>query len=127
MICLDTNVLIDILREDTDTSELEERLEKEDVCITAVTLFELWCGVLMRGSEREIRIISAIADAFDVLSLDKEASRLSAEIYVSSKRSGFEIPPLDALIAGIAKRHGVKLGTRDRQFSRVDGLEVVFL
>ncbi len=127
MICLDTNVLIDILREDVDTSETEEKLEGEDVCITSITLFELWCGVLMKGNEREIRSISAMADTFDVLNLDKEASMLSAEIYISSKKSGFEIPPLDALIAGIAKRYGVKLGTKDKHFNRIDGLEVVLL
>ena len=31
MICLDTNALIDILREDTDASELEKKLEEERV------------------------------------------------------------------------------------------------
>ena len=31
MIYLDTNALIDILREDTDTSELKKKLEEESV------------------------------------------------------------------------------------------------
>ena len=65
-----------------------------------------------------------MANTFDVLNPDKEASRISAEIYISSKKNGFKIILLDALIAGIAKRYGVKLGTRDRHFSGIDGLEV---
>ncbi len=41
MICLDTGVLIDILRKDVDTSDIEEKIEEEEICITAVTLLEL--------------------------------------------------------------------------------------
>jgi len=110
MICPDTNVLIDSLREDTDTFELEKKLEEESVCVTATTLFELLRSALMKGNGRG-GIISAMTNTFDVLNLDKEASKISAEIYISSKKNGF-------------KRYGVKLETKDWHFSGIDGLEV---
>ena len=55
-----------------------------------------------------------MANTFDVLNPDKEASKISAEIYISSKKNDFE-------------RYGVKLETKDRHFSGIDELEIVFL
>ena len=63
-----------------------------------------------------------MVNTFDVLNLDKEALRISAEIYISSKKNSFEIIPLDALIAGISKRYGVK--RKIGIFSGIDRLEV---
>jgi len=125
MVCLDTNILIEILREDVDSTELEERLSNQNVCITSVTVFELWCGILLKGKDAERRALEALLRSLDVLEMDAESAKISAEIYISSKKDGVEIPPLDAMIAGIVRRHGERLATRDKHLSRIDGLEVV--
>ncbi len=125
MICLDTNVLVDILRKDVDTSDLESRLEGEAICVTSVTIFELWHGVLLTRNKKEMETIETLERSVEVLEFDSKAARIAAEIYVESKKKRIEIPPLDALIAGIVKRYGVKLLTRDKHFSRIEGLEVV--
>ncbi len=125
MVCLDTNILIEILREDVDSTELEERLSNQNVCITSVTVFELWCGILLKRKDAERRAFEALLRSLDVLEMDAESAKISAEIYISSRKNGVEIPPLDAMIAGIVRRYGERLVTRDKHFSRIDGLEVV--
>ena len=127
MICLDTNILVDILREDFSSSDIESRIEGEEICITSISLFELWHGVFLSKRRSDLRVIEALEKSIEVLSLDSKAARISAEIYKESKKKGLEIPPLDTLIAGTAKRHGVKLLTKDKHFKRIEGLEVVVI
>ncbi|AKG92223.1 putative nucleic acid-binding protein, contains PIN domain [Geoglobus ahangari] len=128
MICLDTNILVDILREDVSSSDIESKIEGEEICITSISLFEIWHGIFLSGKrKKEIKVIEALEKSVEVLSFDSKAARLSAEIYTESKKKGFEIPPLDALIAGTAKRHGARLLTRDKHFTKIEGLEVVIL
>ena len=125
MVCIDTSILIDILREDKNTKELEEYLDRQNKCIASPTVFELWCGVLLsRRSEKEKEKVKGLLESLDVLEMDDESSIEAAEIYAELIKRGREIPPLDAMIAGIARRKGEKLITRDEHFRWVEGLNV---
>jgi len=122
---IDTNILIDILRADRDTRELEEYLDRQEKCIASPTVFELWCGVLLgKISEEEREKIRGLIDTLEVLEFDKESALEAARIYSELVREGREIPPIDAMIAGIAVRNGEKIITRDRHFSWIRGLNV---
>jgi len=125
MVCIDTSILIDILREDKNTKELEEYLDRQNKCIASPTIFELWCGVLLsRRSEKEKEKVKGLLESLDVLEMDEESSIEAAEIYAELIKRGREIPPLDAMIAGVARRRGEKLITRDEHLRWVEGLNV---
>ncbi len=125
MVCIDTSILIDVLREDKDTKELEEYIDRQSKCIASPTVFELWCGVLLsRRSEKEREKVRGLLESLDVLEMDEESSIEAAEIYAELVKRGREIPPLDAMIAGVARRRGEKLITADEHFKRIEGLNV---
>jgi predicted nucleic acid-binding protein len=123
MVCLDTSILIDIMREDKDTKELEEYLDGQSLCIASPTAFELWCGALL-SSEKERTKVRGLIESFDVLEMDRECALEAAKIYAELVKRGRELPPLDAMIAGVAKRKGERLITRDEHFRWIDGLNV---
>ena len=122
---IDTSILIDILRADKDTKELEKYLDRHEKCIASPTVFELWCGALLgRISKKEREKIKGLIDSLEVLELDKESSLEAARIYSELVREGREIPPIDAMIAGIAVKRGKKVITRDKHFSWIKDLNV---
>jgi predicted nucleic acid-binding protein len=128
MVCVDTNVLIDILRADVDTHELENRLDMQNPCVAMPTVFELWIGVLLsKRSEKEKRAVEALLRTLNVLEMGVEDAVRAAEIYVGLMKKGREIPPIDAMIAGVVIGYGEKLLTKDKHFKRVDGLKVEVL
>jgi len=125
MVCIDTSILIDILREDKNTKELEEYLDRQSRCIASPTVFELWCGALLsRRSEKEREKVMGLIESIEVLEMDTESALEAAKIYADLVREGREIPPLDAMIAGVARRKGERLITRDEHFGWVEELSV---
>ena len=95
-------------------------------CISSVTLFELWTGILHgRGRPRERRELDDLVTKLPVLSLDDNDARRSAEVRSALERRGTPIGPYDMLIAGQALARGLTLVTGNiREFERVDGLRL---
>jgi predicted nucleic acid-binding protein len=113
------------MRSDRDTEELEKYLNRQNLCITSPTVFEIWSGAVLSkrtGEEREK--IRGLLEYLDVLEMDAESAMEGAEIYAGLVKEGREIPPIDAMIAGIVRNKGEKLITRNEHFRRVEGLSV---
>ena len=68
--------------------------------------------------------MKGLLESLDVLEMDDESSIEAAEIYAELIKRGREVPPLDAMNAGIARRKGERLITRDEHFRWVEGLNV---
>ena len=111
MLVIDTDVLIDYLRDQAQAvTWLEERAE-QTLAVSAVTLAELYVGV-REGEERQR--LDAFAAAFDVLHLDRPAAvqaGLWRRHYGRTHGTGLA----DALIAAGVQAAGGTLVTLNRR------------
>lgn len=111
MLVIDTDVLIDYLRDQAlAVTWLEERAE-QTLAVSAVTLAELYVGV-REGEERQR--LDAFAAAFDVLQLDRPAAvqaGLWRRHYGRTHGTGLA----DALIAASVQSAGGTLVTLNRR------------
>jgi tRNA(fMet)-specific endonuclease VapC len=124
----DTCLVIDLLRNDSKAWERIELLEKsgEIIKIPAITLFELHAGLARTKSVKEAERIFLLLEDQELVPLDAEAAKEAGRLYGSLGAKGQRIGALDALIAGIALRHGEAVITRNMtEFARCKGLRVV--
>ena len=113
-ICLDSDILISLLRKDNPTKELLESLEG-NFCISAINYFELWFG--RKNSE----LISELLGWLEVLNLDEESSKIAADILRELKKDGELIDLKDLFIASICIKNEAELLTNNKKhFQRLE-------
>ncbi len=121
---LDTNAVIALMKGDQRFIAKIKLHAPTDICITSITLHELYYGACksQRRAENLARIEGLKLevlhfDAQDALSAGKVRARLAA--------AGTPIGPLDLLIAGAALARGLTLVTRNTgEFERVADLRL---
>lgn len=124
LICIDTDICVDFLRKrDPGFGLFIKTLEHYELCITAITAFELYLGhIKMKRKDR----IDNFIYQFVILPFDLKASEISANIESSLERKGKGIGIPDTLIAGICISNNVPLLTLNTMhFSRVTGLNLI--
>ena len=133
MIVLDTNVISEAMRRDSDPAVMAwlDRQQSESTWTTAISVFELSFGVeLLAGRRRRTlhealeRILGAGLDG-RVLPFDQAAARQSSVIAARQRRSGRPVEIRDVEIAGIVAAHGPTLATRNTRDFEAIGLSVV--
>ena len=128
MVCLDTDILVSLLRGDTQATAYIRRLESrgEAAYTTPVNAHELFLGG-WRSERREanLREIASLLGDLSILDFDLEASFYTGRIASKLLSEGHPIGVGDTLVAGIAVRHGQPLATRNtRHFARVPELTI---
>lgn len=125
MVCLDSDVLINLLRNDKDTVLLIKKIEKSHkITTTVINSFELWKGFYrMRKGERAI---IELLDTVFLLEFDKEASKKAAEIFEYLRNKGKTIDALDVMISSIAITNDESLLTFNKKhFENIPGLKLM--
>lgn len=129
MIFIDTNVFVDALRGRNPAGSLVRRLVDagRPIAVAAPTAAELWEGAHRHPRpQTALRQVGELLEGLRFFPFDAAAARQYGEIVAGLRKSGQEIPIMDAQIASIVYRNGGRLVTRDRRhFDRVVGLEVV--
>jgi tRNA(fMet)-specific endonuclease VapC len=128
MICLDTNVVIILLKR--QMSSVRDKLRAEHarqtpVAVSALVLHELWYGVSKshQSGTNEERIRDFLAGPISILDFDHDDGREAGDIRAYLEGKGTPIGPYDLLIAAQARRRDALLVTaNEREFSRVPGL-----
>jgi predicted nucleic acid-binding protein len=122
---LDTSFVIALARGERIT--LED--PPEEAAVSAVTLCGLHHGVLIASDEQRPGRLAALAYAerrFAVLPVDARVAPHYGRLVADTRRhGGRRLATADALIAATAAAHNLPLITRDRDFGRLDGLDVV--
>lgn len=123
-LCIDTNILIDYLKErEPGSSALERALHEYHCGITAITHYELLYG--MARARRSIGEES-LTDALPVLPLDRTSASIAAHLHAELIHRNQDIGVKDVLIAAICLSQAIPLLTANiRHFSRVGGLTVL--
>lgn len=124
MCICDTCVLIDYLRDKSDTVErLHFELDK-GLSMSAVTYMELMIGAF---NKTEIRMIKKTFSNFKIIEIDEEisfAARMLTEKF--SKSHGLLLP--DALIAATSLLTNIPLWTENtRDFRFIPGIKLAFI
>jgi predicted nucleic acid-binding protein len=101
---LDSVILIDHLRGAPPAAAWMDKLGEGEAVISVVTRAEVLSG----GSAEEAHPARELCDKFDCLPLTQDDATIAAEL---RRKYRWKLP--DALQAALAKRHGLKLVTRD--------------
>lgn len=122
---LDTSFVIALARgEDVALDD-----EPTEAAISAVTLCGLHHGVLIADDDQRAGRLATLAYAerrFAVLPVDARVAPHYGRLLAQTRRSGRrKLATADALIAATAAAHALPLITRDRDFQRLDGVDVV--
>ncbi|KHO45915.1 MAG: hypothetical protein QS99_C0011G0025 [archaeon GW2011_AR4] len=119
-VCLDSDVVIGLMKGDPQAVSLIERLQHSTMHITSISSFEL--------SLRETRL-SVIEDFINnviVLPFDLAASKKASEIFKQLKRSGKMIELRDVFIAATCITHRCTLMTFNRKhFEHIKEIRVL--
>ncbi len=122
-LCLDSDILIDIIRGQADA--VLQIGGAAILATTAINAFELWQGA-HKGGASETRAVEELLSRLLILPFSAEAARLAGKIKGELDRSGKGIEFRDVFIGAIALHAGYPLKTRNKShFQRIAGLELV--
>lgn len=129
MYCVDTNVVIAVLRNQPQplVNRFACHLPRGEIALPAIVLFELHYGAAnSTHKDANARRIADFLDApITILPFEADDAVEAGAIRAELKRAGTPIGPYDILIAAQARRHGAALVTANRgEFVRVSGLVV---
>ncbi len=127
MICLDTDFIIDFLKENRSAVEKLKKIGDEELCSTEVNYAELLTGVFLRKeiSEKELQAAQGFFFSIRVLPLEHEGAYRAAQIAGGLSRQGSTINFNDCLIAGICLANNCSILTGNtKHFSRVKDMRV---
>lgn len=127
MICLDTDFIVDLLKQKENALSKFESLRNEVVISTELNYFEILYGIFINEhfSEREFNLIEEFFDSIPVLPLDHASSYNAAKISATLAKKGLTIGFNDELIGGICSSKNCAILTRNiKHFSRIKGLKV---
>ena len=127
MRCLDTDLLVAILRGKEEAwKKVAELDEEEKGATTSINAFELFFGANKSARQNEnIKEASKLVERLTVFPLDLSSSRRAAEISARLVAKGEIIDFRDAMKAGIAIENNLTLVTRNNShFKRIKDLKL---
>ncbi len=126
--CLDTNVIIDILRGDPILlSNLKYHIQKKDeFFITPITLAELYKGAyLAKNQKAAITLVNEFCASVELLDFTKDGCELFGKKYLELKKEGKLTEEVDLMIACIALAHNAVFVTRNtKHFTNITELKL---
>ena len=128
MVCLDTSVLVAILRKQKDVIRRfeKEALQGTRISTTPINLCELYDGAYgSRNPIEELTKIDGLVNLLDIIQFNLDACRKYGEKVNQAPLKNEPIGDFDLIIACIAMSHGEALATRNiEHFGKVPGLVV---
>lgn len=125
-VCIDTDVLIDLLREQ-ETEAIKE-LEREEAILmtTVINSFELYYGAYKtKKRDANLSAVKDILKRLVILQMSEEASEVAGAVLGDLESKGQMIDFRDVLIAGIVIVNDATLLTRNLDhFKRIEGLRI---
>ena len=124
---LDTNVVIDILRDNEIVSQRYrlETLKRSKIFICPIVYYEVIRGFKIGGATKKLEIFLQLYKNWKMLLFDEDVATKATNIY-EQLHKGQTVEDNDIYIASIAMVNGCTLVTANvRHFSRVEGLKFV--
>ena len=127
MVCLDSDILIDYLKEkDYAIKKIKGFHEDNKVILTtSVNSFELFKGAIKSGNAKTIEPLNALLSNIKILNFDLNSSRKAAEIFEDLKSKGEILDLADIMIASIVITNNETLVTNNiSHFKRIPKLKL---
>ena len=124
MVCLDTDVIINFLRnQDESVSFISFLIKKgETFSTTSINEFELWKGIF-KSKSSELPVKRFIENV-SILQFESKASKKAAEIYDDLAKKGETVDVLDVMIAAICIVNDEAIFTKNKKhFERISGIK----
>lgn len=126
MTCLDTDLMIELLRNNEDAISFVQKLyaENELICTTIFNEYELWAGAFLRPGQE--MAVEQLLERTLILYPDRKSAKAFGKIGAQLIKNGSQMPETDLMIASVALEHGEPIATRnEKHFSKIAGLKVV--
>lgn len=125
-ICLDTDVIIRILQNKTDTISVLEKLEdSHELCTTILNISELYYGAY-RKSIQEVRALEFFIARLRILEPTQLTAIKTAQIRAKLTKQGLMTDMIDVMIATLALENNCKIFTHNKNhFERIPGIELI--
>lgn len=125
--CLDTNIIIDVLRGDESLRSKIASLAPEHLCVTPLILAELFKGAYLAERQAEaLKLVEEFTHSMDALEFTEQACKIYGQRYAELAKQGKLAQEFDLMIASIAIAHNAALITRNsKDFVNIKGLKVV--
>lgn len=128
MVCLDTDIIIDFLRNEKNAIKIIRNLWNKNIELstTSINTFELFKGALESNNKEDQETVHKFISNLKILNFDLNSSKKAAGLFKFLKTKGELIDPADLMIASTAVINNEKLLTRNAQhFKRISELELV--
>ena len=127
-ICLDTDILVDFLRNKKETVDFIKYIEKNHrLATTHINLFELHYGACKSArKERSLKAIEDLTKRLEILNLSIQSVEKAGELSAKFEKEGTPLDFRDLLIGTVALINNYPIKTNNkRHFSRIDGLKIL--
>jgi predicted nucleic acid-binding protein len=127
-ICLDTDILIDLLRNKQESvQKIKEEEEKCEIFTTILNIFELYYGAYKtKNAEANTMAVRELCSRISVLGFSLEEAEESGKQKAKLERKGEDLEFRDVIIGLIALKNNCVLMTKNKKhFSRIEGLKVL--
>lgn len=115
-ICLDTDVLVNFLRNKKEETEFIRQNEHSMLfATTPVTLFELYYGAYKSGVPENVLRVDELQHKLAILNLSREAVKLAGKTLADLNKKGVMLDFRDLLIGCTAITEGFCLKTNNRK------------
>ena len=126
MYCLDSSIMVPLLRGDKDLKKRVDSIKSEDISFTTITLCELFKGAYKSSRAKEnVNMVHDILRNYNLLSLNITSSEIYGMDFIKLEKEGKLTQVLDLMIASIAKANNLILITRNKKdFENIPDLKL---
>jgi tRNA(fMet)-specific endonuclease VapC len=123
---LDTDICIYAMKQKPEkVIAALRRNEAKGICMSSVTVAELWFGVNKSGSRKNELALEQFLSTFELLPFDQRVAKVYGGVREKLESMGKPIGPLDTQIAAHALTLNLTLVTNNvNEFKRVEGLKL---
>ena len=128
MIFLDTNIISYYFNGNEKIIEklLESVDNDENICITAINIYEILKGFKWRNNKNKERQFKDFLEHIDVFSIDDGVIELAADIYADLREKGKTVSDADILIAAIViKNNGILVSNNTKHYKDIKELNLI--
>ena len=115
-ILIDTDILIDFLRGNSETGLLLEKIQDRTLLTTDINAFELYHGAYkQKDKEKGILDVERMLNQLQLLSTNRKSMRKAGEIVTYLDKKGEKVDTADILIGSICIINSASILTRNRK------------
>ena len=127
-ICIDTDVLADLLRKKEDAVKwFEDNEDNAQLYTTTINIFELYYGSYRSADpENSVNVVNNLLNSLTILTLDSESAQEAGKQLARLTSEGNIIDFKDVFIGSIALKSNCLLKTNNKKdFERIMGLKLI--